>query len=126
LTVCGLARAHAQITVPIEVNHVSQVSSALQVSLPASSSPVMSMQVQIHGLEYANQVSVQVNGQPWISINNTTAQTDPISAMWGGIGGPITNQTLTIPRPAPSPTDRPPRSRSPSTARMALATGSAC
>jgi hypothetical protein len=100
LTVCGLARAHAQITVPIEVNHVSQVSSALQVSLPASSSPVMSMQVQIHGLEYANQVSVQVNGQPWISINNTTAQTDPISAMWGGIGGPITNQTLTIPLPA--------------------------
>jgi hypothetical protein len=95
LTVC-IGRAHAQIVVPIEVMGVSSATQTVQVNVPASSSPINALQIQMSGLEYATQASVQINGKSWIALNNTTAQTDPVSASWGGIGGPIYNQLLTV------------------------------
>jgi hypothetical protein len=45
------------------------------------------LRLQIHGLRYADQASVQVNTSAWIPLNNTTATISEPARSFGGIGG---------------------------------------
>jgi cytochrome c553 len=73
-------------------------------SLPSGSnlSGQLQLWLQIHGLEYQTQASVQANGGAWIPINDSTATYLGHSGTFGGIGGGFATLQLTINLPAGS------------------------
>lgn len=89
----------AQITLPIEVMGTPNTTRSISLTLPADAPLCTALKVRLHNLEYPGEVSVQINSLPFLSLDNTTATTDPVAASWGGIGGPIATQTLLIPLP---------------------------
>ena len=93
--------AGSQITLPIEVFGPKNGMNKVQFIVPPSndSSPVTSLNMRMHGLEYTGQASVEVNSGPVIPINNNTVTiTGPgYSGKFGGIGGPVTLFDLSIP-----------------------------
>jgi mono/diheme cytochrome c family protein len=58
------------------------------------------LSVQIHGLEYETQASVQVNNSGWIPLNSTSVQVLGLAKMFGGIGGGFSTLNMWIPLPA--------------------------
>ena len=55
--------------------------------------------MQIHGLEYADMVSVRVNQSLWFSLNNQTVTVAEPGKSYGGIGGGFATLQLTLPLP---------------------------
>ena len=68
----------APVQLPIEVMGADGTTQSVQVSVPASavSSPagVTGLWMQAHNLSYADKASVQVNGGPWMPLDNDTVQ----------------------------------------------------
>jgi cytochrome c553 len=59
---------------------------------------VRSLWLQIHGLRYADQASVQVNTSAWMPLNNDTVTVAEPGKSFGGIGGFATlTMTLSLP-----------------------------
>jgi len=56
--------------------------------------------MQVHGLGYADMVSVQVNTSAWFSLNNDTTTVAEPGKSYGGIGGGFSTLKLTLPLPA--------------------------
>jgi len=56
--------------------------------------------MQIHGLSYADMVSVQVNNSGWFSLNNSTVAVAEPGKSYGGIGGGFTTLKVTLVLPA--------------------------
>ena len=56
--------------------------------------------MQVHGLGYADMVSVQVNTSAWFSLNNETTTVAEPGKSYGGIGGGFSTLKLTLPLPA--------------------------
>ncbi len=71
-------------------------------SLPsgANLSGNLQLWMQIHGLKYQTEASVQVNGGAWIPINDSTVTLLGNAAAYGGIGGGFATLKLTINLPA--------------------------
>src|SRR5882724_5971421 len=62
-----------QILLPIEVLGANGTKVSRTVALQAGQAEsVRSLWLQIHGLRYADQASVQVNEKPWIPLNKNT------------------------------------------------------
>jgi hypothetical protein len=58
-----------------------------------------SLWLQIHGLRYANQASVQVNTSAWMPLNNNTVTIAQPGRSFGGIGGGFATLVMTLPLP---------------------------
>ena len=56
--------------------------------------------MQIHGLSYADMVSVQVNNSAWLSLNNDTVAVAEPGKSYGGIGGGFSTLKVTLALPA--------------------------
>jgi cytochrome c553 len=53
--------------------------------------------LQVHGLRYPQQGSVQVNDDSWIPLNNNTATITGPAKSFGGIGGAFATLVMTLP-----------------------------
>jgi hypothetical protein len=90
----------APILLPIEVlgNDGTTVSRVVTLQSTSAES-VRSLWLQIHGLRYADQGSVQVNNSTWIPLNNNTVSVAEPGKTFGGIGGGFATLVVTIPLP---------------------------
>src|SRR3984893_17235094 len=55
--------------------------------------------LQIHGLRYADQASIQVNESAWIPLNNNTVTNPEPARSFGGIGGGFSTLVMTLSLP---------------------------
>ena len=110
-TVTGAARSThhgppvpTRIVLPVEVFGATPTTVPVTFSIPSGSnlSGQLQLWLQIHGLEYQTQASVQANGGAWIPINDSTATYLGHSGTFGGIGGGFATLQLTIKLPAGS------------------------
>jgi hypothetical protein len=87
---------------PLEVMGTNGTTVSTSFNIPAGSNlnGQLRLWLQVHGLKYQTQGSVQVNGGNWIPINDTTVTLQGYAAAVGGIGGGFTNLKLTINLPA--------------------------
>ena len=90
-----------RILLPIEVFGAERTTVsrtfALQDGHPES---VRSLWLQIHGLRYADQASLQVNAGAWIPLNNSTVTIPEPARSFGGIGGGFSTLVMTLPLPS--------------------------
>ena len=93
-------QAASPVTLPIEVMGPDGFVQTVQVNLPSVPAGTMRLWLQIHGLEYQTQASVQVNSSGWLPINDTTVTLLGNAAAYGGIGGGFATLKLTITLPA--------------------------
>ena len=85
---------------PIEVLGASGTTASRTVSLlPAQADSVQSLWLQIHGLRYADQASVQVNTSAWVPLNNNTLTIAEPGKSFGGIGGGFSTLVATLSLP---------------------------
>jgi hypothetical protein len=100
----GTSTTSNTITLPLEVMGPGGTTASATVTIPSGTSVSGQLQLylQIHGLEYQTQASVQVNGGSWMPINDTTATYLGHSATFGGIGGGFSTLQLTMNLPAGS------------------------
>src|SRR4029077_3561185 len=76
-----------RILLPIEVLGANTAVTRTVVLQAGRAESVRSLWLQIHGLRYADQASVQINTSAWIPLkNNTVAIAEP-GRSYGGIGG---------------------------------------
>jgi hypothetical protein len=60
---------------------------------------VRSLWLQINGLQYADQASVQVNMSTWIPLNNNSVTVAEPGRSFGGVGGGFATLVMTLPLP---------------------------
>ena len=97
----GFADATAgRILLPVEVlgSDGTTVSRSVVLELGQAKS-VRSLWLQIHGLRYADQASLQVNTSAWISLNNDIVTIAEPGRSYGGIGGGFSTLVMTLPVP---------------------------
>src|SRR5437667_7888911 len=97
----SVATAGTTVTLPVEVVGENGTTSSVTVEVPARRArEVRSLWMQIHGLSYADMVSVQVNNSGWFSLNNGTVAVAEPGKSYGGIGGGFTTLKVTLALPA--------------------------
>jgi len=100
----GWASAEAAgttVVLPIEIVGESGTTSSVVVDVPAPRArEVRSLWMQIHGLSFADMVSVQINNSAWFSLNNDTVAVAEPGKRYGGIGGGFSTLKLTLALPA--------------------------
>jgi hypothetical protein len=85
---------------PIEVLGADGTTVSRSVALQAEQAEsVGSLWLQINGLGYADQASVQVNTSAWIPLNNSTVRIAEPGRSFGGIGGGFATLVMTLPFP---------------------------
>ena len=100
LACCLCCFARNPLQLPIEVAGAAGTEAAVTLDIPAASAnQVRSLWMQIHGLEYAGMISVQINQGPWTMLNNETALVAGPGRSYGGIGGGFATLKLTLPIP---------------------------
>src|SRR5713101_5467880 len=73
LSLANVATAATTVTLPVEVVGPDGTTSSVTVEVPdRQAREVRSLWMQVHGLGYANMVSVQVNTSAWFALNNDT------------------------------------------------------
>jgi hypothetical protein len=97
----GFADTTAErMSLPIEVLGEDGTTVSRSVALQAGQAEsVRSLCLQIHGLRYAEQASVQVNTSAWIPLNNNTVSIAEPGKSFGGIGGGFATLVMTLPLP---------------------------
>jgi hypothetical protein len=94
------ATTTGQILLPIEVLSADGAAVSRTVALPAGQAEsVRSLWLQIHGLRYADQGSIQVNTSAWVPLNNATVTIAEPGKSFGGIGGGFATLGMTLPLP---------------------------
>ena len=63
---------------------------------PGQAESVKSLWLQVHGMRYAEQASVQVNTSRWIPLDNHTVSVAAPGSTFGGIGGGFATLVLTL------------------------------
>jgi hypothetical protein len=96
--------APAVVVLPVEVMGATPTTVPVTFTIPSGSNLTGQLQLwlQIHGLEYQSQASVQVNGGTWLPINDTTATYLGQANTFGGLGGGFSTLTLTMNLPGGS------------------------
>jgi hypothetical protein len=85
---------------PIEVLEANGTTVSRTVALPTEpAESVRSLWLQIHGLRYADQASVQVNKSAWMPLNNNTVTIAEPGRSYGGIGGGFSTLMMTLSLP---------------------------
>ena len=97
----GLADTTAdRILLPIEVLGAKGTTVSRSVAIhDGEVETARSFWMQIHGLRYADQASVQINANPWIPLNNNTVTIAEPGRSFGGIGGGFSTLVMTLPLP---------------------------
>ncbi len=86
-----------RVLLPIEVLGADGATVSRTVTLPAGQAePVRSLWLQVHGLRYADQASVQVNTSAWMPLNNNTVTIAEPGRTYGGIGGGFATLVMTL------------------------------
>lgn len=76
------------ITLPVEVYGDPGTSEARTFTLTSSQvSAARRLYLQIHGLDFEGEASVQLNDGPWVELNSTTFSLFRLDRLYGGIGG---------------------------------------
>jgi len=89
-----------RMVLPIEILGAVGTTVSRTVALQAGQAEsVRSLWLQIHGLRYADQASVQVNTSAWIPLNNNTVAIAEPGRSFGGIGGGFATLVMTLPLP---------------------------
>jgi hypothetical protein len=100
--------ASDRILLPIEILGADGTTASRTVFLQAGQAPsVQSLWLQVHGLRYAEQGSVQLNTGPWIPLNNNTVTIAEPGKSFGGIGGGFATLVMTLALPNGSLVDGP-------------------
>lgn len=98
------AAASSNITLPIEVMGAAGATNSATFHIPASSAALLggtqTLSLQINGLKYETEASVQVNGSGWIPINSGTVTLQGLASAYGGIGGGFHTLSMTMSLPA--------------------------
>ena len=90
----------SRVLMPIEVLGADGTTASRTVTLAAAQSEsATSLWLQVHGLRYPEQASVQVNKSPWIPLRNDTVTVSAPGSTFGGIGGAFATLVLTVPLP---------------------------
>src|SRR5881227_981602 len=85
---------------PIEVLGSESQTVSRTVALPAEQAEsARFLWLQIHGLRYADQASVQFNASAWIPLNNNTVTIAEPGRSFGGIGGGFATLVMTLALP---------------------------
>jgi hypothetical protein len=97
----SVTTAGATVVLPVEIvgENGSTASVTVEVAAPRARE-VRSLWMQIHGLSYADMVSVQVNDSAWFSLNNNTVAVAEPGKSYGGIGGGFSTLNVTLALPA--------------------------
>ncbi|MBZ5593077.1 MAG: hypothetical protein LAP39_12620 [Acidobacteriia bacterium] len=90
------------IQLPVEVIGLDGTTKTVSFNIPSGSnlSGTLRLALQIHGLHYQTQASVQVNSSAWMPINNTTVTLLGLANAYGGIGGGFHTFQLTMNLPS--------------------------
>jgi hypothetical protein len=87
-----------RISLPIEVFDADRTTVSRTFALQdGQAETARSLWLQIHGLRYADQASVQVNAGAWIPLNNNTVTIPEPARSFGGIGGGFSTLVMTLP-----------------------------
>ena len=93
--------AGATVVLPVEIVGENGTTSSVTVDVPSRRArEVRSLWMQIHGLSYADMMSVQVNNSVWFSLNNDTVAVAEPGKSYGGIGGGFSTLKVTLALPA--------------------------
>ncbi len=86
------------IQLPVEVIGLDGMTSTVSFNIPQGSnlSGPVRLSMQIHGLRYQTQASVQINNSGWIPINDGTVTLLGNANVWGGIGGGFATLQMTM------------------------------
>ena len=97
----GFARSTTdRILLPVEVLGAAGTTVSRTITLQdGQAESVRSLWLQIHGLRYADQASVQVNTSAWIPLNNSTVSIPEPARSFGGIGGGFSTLVMTLSLP---------------------------
>jgi hypothetical protein len=89
-----------RVVLPIEVLATEGGTVSRIVTLTAEQAEsVRSLWLQIHGLRYADQASVQVNASDWMQLNNNTVSIAEPGRSFGGIGGGFSTLVMSLALP---------------------------
>ena len=88
-----------RILLPIEVLGANTAVTRTVVLQAGRAESVRSLWLQIHGLRYADQASVQINTSAWIPLKNNTVTIAEPGGSYGGIGGGFSTLEMTLPLP---------------------------
>jgi hypothetical protein len=90
------------ITLPVEVIGPNGTTATTSVTIPSSAnlSGPLSLSMQIHGLRFETQASVQVNNSSWMPISDSTVTLLGNATAYGGIGGGFSTLKMTMNLPA--------------------------
>jgi cytochrome c553 len=90
-----------RISLPVEILGANGAAASRTFTLQVDQAEsVRSLWLQIHGVRYADQASVQVNTNAWIPLNNNTVTIAEPGRSLGGIGGAVATLVVTLPLPA--------------------------
>jgi hypothetical protein len=96
--------ASSTITLPIEVMGPSGTTASVSFSIASASASLLggtqTLSLQIHGLKYQTESSVQVNNSGWIPINSSNVTLQGLANAYGGIGGGFHTLSMTMSLPA--------------------------
>lgn len=97
-----------RIILPLEVLGEDGASVAAAFSLDSTQSrSAHALWLQIHGLRYAEEASLQVNSGPWLPLRNDTVSVAEPGRSFGGIGGGFSTLKITVPLPQGTLADGP-------------------
>src|SRR5579864_2562020 len=90
------------IQLPVEVVGLDGTTKTVSFNVPAGANLTGTMQLalQIHGLKYETQASVQLNNSAWMPINSSTVKLLGLANQYGGIGGGFHTLKLTMNLPS--------------------------
>lgn len=90
------------VTLPVEVMGASGTTASVAVNVPsgANVSGPLALWMQIHGLKYDTEASVQVNNSAWLPLSTGNVTLLGNAAAFGGIGGGFHTLQLTLNLPA--------------------------
>jgi len=90
--------ASKRLILPIEIMGADGTTVTQTVTLrDGQSESVRSLWLQVHGLRYSEQASVQVNESPWIRLENGRVTVAEPARSFGSIGGGFRTVVLTVP-----------------------------
>lgn len=97
-----LTPANTNVTLPIEVMGAAGTTASVSFSLPngTSLSAPASLWLQIHGLKYDSEASVQVNNSGWLPLSTGNVTLLGLAATYGGIGGGFHTLQMTLNLPS--------------------------
>ena len=88
----------AAVLLPVEVVGEDGVTQSVSLEVPSDRiGTIRSLRLQVHGLEYADMASIQINGHEWVSLNNTSVSVAEPAKSYGGIGGGFATLKLAMP-----------------------------